>query len=283
MKNLTLEKVGEEFFQLEEDLKILDWKIGGIQVWPVFRFELFRTVLRDSGVFEFSAAGFPATPLGRSNKIKVLKYLSRLVLSPRALNLVKPFVGKTQVVLVPFYRRDDQGNDHLSNHIIEPFGVRGFRIGSGPADVYLKDQVHRKELNTVFAKLYGPFAKAWIKLNLTKSDLARYAKFVNELQQRLNFSLTSRTEFPVRQFTQFVGQSWGYRDLFKLENVSTVFCVDAIHPSLIRGAKLAKARFAEIQHGSIYPQHPGHNWPFQRGGGASASTRRVPLLGTLLD
>lgn len=269
MSRLTLEEVGEEFFNLEEELKMLDWKIGGIQVWPVFRFELFRTVLRDSGVFEFSASGFPPTPLLRTNKIKVLKYLTKLVLSPRILNLVKPFIGQTKVTLVPFYRRDDQGQDHLSSHIIEQFGARGFRIGSGPLDIYLKDQIHRKELNTVFAKIYGPFAKAWMKVNSSAADSKKYEDFTNLLQLRLNFTLTSRQKFPADQFRQFVGQSWGYRDLFKLENVATVFCVDAIHPSLIRGAKLAKARFSEIQHGSIYPQHPGHNWPYQRGGGYS--------------
>jgi hypothetical protein len=261
LKKPNLEEATKAFFDLEVEKGMLDWRIRGIQVWPIFRFELFRTYLRETGVFEYSAGTFESTPLKRANKIKVFKYAARLIFSPRLLNLIRPVIGKTRVALIPFYRRDDEGKDHLSTHIIEQFGSRGFRIGSGPKDVYLPSQIHRKELNTLFAKIYGLPAKLWIKFFLKSSDISKYRNFVQELEARMNFKMTSREKFPVEQFRQVVAQSWGYRDLFKLENVATVFVVDAIHLSVVRGAKLAGCRFVELQHGSIYPQHPSHNWP----------------------
>lgn len=211
MNKPSLEQATKVFFDLEVEHQMLNWKIKEIQVWPIFRFELFRTFLRDSGVFEYSAGTFESTPLRRENKIKVFRYATRLILSPKVLNLLVPIFSKTQVALIPFYRRDDQGLDHLSTHIIDQFGERGFRIGSGPKDVYLPNQIHRKELNTLFAKVYGPFAKLWIKANLKASDLEKYSAFVQELERRTNFQLTSRNKFPVQQFTQVVAQSWGYR------------------------------------------------------------------------
>ncbi len=261
MNKPSLEQATKVFFDLEIEHKMLDWKIGGIQVWPIFRFELFRTFLRDTGVFEYSAGTFESTPLRRANKIKVFRYAAKLLLSPRLFNLFSPIFGNSRVALIPFYRRDDEGQDHLSSHIIDQFGSSGFRIGSGPKDVYLPDQIHRKELNTLFAKVYGPFAKLWIRSHLKPADIKKYSTFVAELERRMKFTLTSRNKFPVEQFRQVVAQSWGYRDLFKLENVATVFVVDAIHLSVVRGAKLAGCRFVELQHGSIYPQHPSHNWP----------------------
>lgn len=261
MTKANLEHATKVFFDLELELKMLDWKIRGIQVWPIFRFELFRTFLRDAGVFEYSAGTAEPNKLNRNNKIKVLKYGTKLLFSPRVINLVRPIVGKRQVALIPFYRRDDQGKDHLSTHIIDQFGDRGFRIGSGPKDVSLSKQIHRKELNTLFSKIYGPFSKVWIKVFLRNSDIEKYRNFVAELESRMNFRLSARNKFPVESFRRVIAQSWGYRDLFKLENVSTIFVVDAIHLSVVRGAKLAGTRFVEIQHGSIYPQHPSHNWP----------------------
>ena len=258
---LSIEEVSEAFHELELQEAMFDWKIGRIQVWPVFRFEVFRSFLREVGIFEYSANGFEKTSLKRANKVKVLKKVLSLVLTHRVLRLFWRSSKSSKVALIPFYRRDDSGNDHLSSHIIEQFGERGFRIGSGPRDIDLENQIHRKELNTLFRKVYGIFADFWVDRKIKPSDFQKYASFMSALENKYNFRFSNRREFPLQQFKNFIGQSWGYRDYFKLENVSTVFVVDAIHTSVIHGAKLAGTRFVELQHGSIYKQHPGHNWP----------------------
>ena len=260
-KKINIDEATEAFHQLELSLGMFDWKMGDLQLWPIFRFELFRTFLRDVGIFEYSAQGFEQTLLKRANKIKVLKKALSLVLTHRIFRLIWRSNKTTKVALIPFYRRDDQGNDHLSSHIIGQFGERGFRIGSGPKDVYLPGQIHRKELNTVFRKIYGLFADAWVNQKIKPTDVAKYEAFLSALEKQFDFVFSNRRQFPLQQLKSFVGQSWGYRDYFKLENVSTIFVVDAIHPSVIRGAKLAGTRFVELQHGSIYRQHPSHNWP----------------------
>ncbi len=264
----TIEEVFSFLRTMEDDLKLFEWRIGGVQAWPIIRYYFFQNIVRMAGALEASKQRIEKEPVNRKRLISAGWYLVSIAnpfrLVWRLVRRIMPFVPaeKTKVVFFPFYRRDASGVDAFSNETLRQFGDRAITIGVGEFDKTVPGLVNRAELAWFFAKAFRRIANRWIARKFSDADAATYQAIFDAFKHRFGMELTGNwATYPRFRLRRYLCAAWGYNLLFRAENVSTVFVVAPLTQGLYGGARRAGARFVELQHGSVSAFHPMHNWP----------------------
>lgn len=253
---------------MEDDLRLFDWRIGGVQAWPIIRYYFFQNIVRALGSLEASKQPIDKEPLTLTGLMRAAWYLvtrgNPIRRGWRSILRVIPFVPKapTKAFFFPFYRRDGDGVDVFSHETIRQFGTRAITIGVGEFDKTVPGLVNRAELTWIFNKGFNLLAKRWIRRHFSDADRDIYQSILNAYRDRFGVDVEGNwAEYPEFRLRRYLCAAWGYSLLFRSENVKTVFVVAPLIQGIFGAARLAGARFVELQHGSVSAYHPMHNWP----------------------
>ncbi len=253
---------------MEDDLKLFDWRVGGVQAWPIIRYSFYQHIVRTLGSLEASKQGIDKKRLKLNRLIGAAWYLVtrgnplRRIWRPvrKALRFLPAVPSK--VLVFPFYRRDGDGVDAYSEETIRQFGNRAITIGVGEFDKTVPGLINRAELTWIFNKGFDPLAKLWLKRHFTDADRAIYQSILQAYRNRFGVEVEGNwAEYPEFRLRRYLCAAWGYGLLFRSEDVKTVFVVNPLIQGIFGAARRAGAQIVDLQHGSVSVYHPMHNWP----------------------
>lgn len=238
---MTVERLWRALNQIERDEALLDWRIGGVYLWPLVRMRLYREVAEAAGIFE----SLPPRPeVGGA--------------------ATGHFKGQYAFGVVPFLRRNSAGEDPFSKPIVDALaGVAAalapLVFGMGEADQGSgRPQVEQLERD--FLKRYRPLAKLRVLPSLlpglSRGHVAKWRRVVGFLEREFHVQLKSNRGFPRWLLVNFVAQRYGWFRLFGSLRMRKVFVVNAWKRALIAGAQQAGVWVVEPQHGLLSDMHP---------------------------
>ena len=276
--------IGEAFFAVEAAEDLYNWRVMGVQIWPVMRSRLLKTLMANSGLFasgqgkqvefyedvEQYRGRKPSLLLWRAVRFGWLGPLAAAAFSPRKIDGAASHLGEPdyrklrskQAIVVPFATRD--GNEpHIEKFaqpVIDALGDRGLVLGVGTWDK-ITNRPRVEDLNGFFNRRWHYPAAAYVRLGVKKADLAKYARVVAALETQTGFSLDPLRTFPRWMLRIFFIQKYGYRKIFKRTNAKYVFAVNAARMPLQAAAQSLGMKVIEIQSGVFSRYSLQFSWP----------------------
>jgi len=276
--------IGEAFFAVEAAEDLYNWRVMGVQIWPVMRSRLLKTLMANSGLFasgqgkqvdfydnvEQYRGRKPALLLWRAVRFGWLGPLASRAFSPRKIDGAAAHLGEPdyrslkskQAIVVPFATRD--GNEpHIEKFaqpVIDALGDRGLILGVGTWDK-ITNRPRVEDLNGYFNRRWHYPAAVIVRLGVKKGDLAKYARVVKALETQTGFSLDPLRTFPRWMLRIFFIQKHGYRKIFKRTSAKYVFAVNAARMPLQAAAQSLGMKVIEIQSGVFSKYSLQFSWP----------------------
>jgi hypothetical protein len=276
--------IGEAFFAVEAAEDLYNWRVMGVQIWPVMRSRLLKTLMANSGLFasgqgkqvdfydnvEQYRGRKPALLLWRAVRFGWLGPLASRAFSPRKIEGAAAHLGEPdyrnlkskQAIVVPFATRD--GNEpHIEKFaqpVIDALGDRGLILGVGTWDK-ITNRPRVEDLNGYFNRRWHYPAAVIVRLGVKKADLAKYARVVKALEAQTGFSLDPLRTFPRWMLRIFFIQKHGYRKIFKRTSAKYVFAVNAARMPLQAAAQSLGMKVIEIQSGVFSKYSLQFSWP----------------------
>ena len=276
--------IGEAFFRVEAEEDLYNWRVLGVQVWPVMRSRLLKAMMANSGLFASSVGKqvdfyegveqyrgrLPAKLLWRAVRLSWMGPLARFAYSPRKIAGAAAHLGEPdyrnlkskRAIVVPFATRD--GNEpHIEKFaqpIIDALGDRGLVLGVGTWDK-ITNRPRVEDLNVFFERLWHYPAAVYVRLGVKQADLQKYARVVAKLEAATGFSLDPHRSFPRWMLRIFFIQKHGYRKIFKRTNAKHVFAVNAARMPLQAAAQSLGMKVIEIQSGVFSKYSLQFSWP----------------------
>jgi hypothetical protein len=276
--------IGEAFFAVEAAEDLYNWRVMGVQIWPVMRSRMLKALMANSGLFA-SGAGKqvefyddveqyrgrkPSLLLWRAVRFGWLGPLSAAAFYPRkiagaAAHLGEPDYRKLrskQAIVVPFATRDghEPHIEKFAQPVIDALGDRALVLGVGTWDK-ITNRPRVEDLNGFFNRRWHYPAAAIVRLGVKKADLAKYARVVAALEAQTGFSLDPLRTFPRWMLRIFFIQKYGYRKIFKRTNAKYVFAVNAARMPLQAAAQSLGMKVIEIQSGVFSKYSLQFSWP----------------------
>jgi hypothetical protein len=276
--------LGEAFFAVEAAEDLYNWRVMGVQIWPVMRSRLLKALMANSGLFasgtgkqvdfhedvEQYRGRKPSLLLWRAVRFGWLGPLSASALSPRKIAGAAAHLGEPdylnlrskQAIVVPFATRD--GNEpHIekfAHPVIDALGDRALVLGVGTWDK-ITNRPRVEDLNGFFNRRWHYPAAAYVRLGVKRADLAKYARVVAALEAQTGFSLDPLRTFPRWMLRIFFIQKYGYRKIFKRTSAKYVFAVNAARMPLQAAAQSLGMKVIEIQSGVFSKYSLQFSWP----------------------
>ena len=276
--------IGEAFFAVEAAEDLYNWRVMGVQIWPVMRSRLLKTLMANSGLFasgqgkqvdfydnvEQYRGRKPALLLWRAVRFGWLGPLASRAFSPRKIAGAAAHLGEPdyrnlkskQAIVVPFATRD--GNEpqieKFAQPVIDALGDRGLILGVGTWDK-ITNRPRVEDLNGYFNRRWHYPAAVIVRLGVKKADLAKYARVVKALETQTGFSLDPLRTFPRWMLRIFFIQKHGYRKIFKRTSAKYVFAVNAARMPLQAAAQSLGMKVIEIQSGVFSKYSLQFSWP----------------------
>jgi hypothetical protein len=276
--------LGEAFFAVEAAEDLYNWRVMGVQIWPVMRSRLLKTLMANSGLFasgvgkqvdfhedvEQYRGRKPSLLLWRAVRFGWLGPLAAAAFYPRKIAGATAHLGEPdyrnlrakKAIVVPFATRD--GNEpHIEKFaqpVIEALGDRGLVLGVGTWDK-ITNRPRVEDLNGFFNRRWHYPAAIVVRLGVKKADLAKYARVVKALEAQTGFSLDPLRTFPRWMLRIFFIQKHGYRKIFKRTNAKYVFAVNAARMPLQAAAQSLGMKVIEIQSGVFSKYSLQFSWP----------------------
>ena len=246
---LTVDDIWNAFVAVEKDEQLVDFRVGKIYFWPLLRDRLMRDVAETLGVFEKREDPENVAQLAGDNQI------------------LAPFT-KSEVAIVPFLRRDENGAEPFSDFIVKALrgeGIEPLIFGMGKEDLG-SGRPQIEVLEREFLRRYRNRAKLVVGPTIRRSHRDHYAKVLSALAFELTGDgsalVTSRYQsFPRWLLVDFYAQRLGFKKFFKSAKVKTLVVVNAWKRALIAGAQEAGVWVIEPQHGLLSPKLPLLSWP----------------------
>ena len=276
--------IGEAFFAVEAAEDLYNWRVMGVQIWPVMRSRMLKALMANSGLFA-SGAGKqvefyddveqyrgrkPSLLLWRAVRFGWLGPLGAAGFNPRridgaAAHLAEPDYRKLrskQAIVVPFATRDghEPHIEKFAQPVIDALGDRALVLGVGTWDK-ITNRPRVEDLNGFFNRRWHYPAAAIVRLGVKKADLAKYARVVAALEAQTGFSLDPLRTFPRWMLRIFFIQKYGYRKIFKRTNAKYVFAVNAARMPLQAAAQSLGMKVIEIQSGVFSKYSLQFSWP----------------------
>ena len=276
--------IGEAFFAVEAAEDLYNWRVMGVQIWPVMRSRLLKYIMANSGLFASSVGKQvdfyddveqyrgrkPALLLWRAVRFGWLGPLASRAFCPRKIAGAAAHLGEPdyrnlkskQAIVVPFATRD--GNEpHIEKFaqpVIDALGDRGLILGVGTWDK-ITNRPRVEDLNGYFNRRWHYPAAVIVRLGVKKADLAKYARVVKALETQTGFSLDPVRTFPRWMLRIFFIQKHGYRKIFKRTSAKYVFAVNAARMPLQAAAQSLGMKVIEIQSGVFSKYSLQFSWP----------------------
>ena len=276
--------IGEAFFAVEAAEDLYNWRVMGVQIWPVMRSRLLKTLMANSGLFasgqgkqvdfyddvEQYRGRKPALLLWRAVRFGWLGPLASAAFRPRKINGAAAHLGEPdyrnlkskKAIVVPFATRD--GNEpHIEKFaqpVIDALGDRGLILGVGTWDK-ITNRPRVEDLNGYFNRRWHYPAAIIVRLGVKKADLAKYGRVVTMLETLTGFSLDPLRSFPRWMLRIFFIQKHGYRKIFKRTKAKYVFAVNAARMPLQAAAQSLGMKVIEIQSGVFSKYSLQFSWP----------------------
>jgi hypothetical protein len=276
--------LGEAFFAVEAAEDLYNWRVMGVQIWPVMRSRLLKTLMANSGLFasgqgkqvdfyddvEQYRGRKPAQLLWRAVRFGWLGPFAFGAYRPRKILGAADHLGEPdyrnlkskQAIVVPFATRD--GNEpHIEKFaqpVIDALGDRGLILGVGTWDK-ITNRPRVEDLNGYFNRRWHYPAAVIVRLGVKKADLAKYARVVKALEAHTGFSLEPMRTFPRWMLRIFFIQKHGYRKIFKRTSAKYVFAVNAARMPLQAAAQSLGMKVIEIQSGVFSKYSLQFSWP----------------------
>lgn len=276
--------IGEAFFAVEAAEDLYNWRVMGVQIWPVMRSRLLKTLMANSGLFasgqgkqvdfyedvEQYRGRKPALLLWRAVRFGWLGPLAAAAFYPRKIRGAAAHLGEPdyrklrakQAIVVPFATRD--GNEpHIEKFaqpVIDALGDRGLVLGVGTWDK-ITNRPRVEDLNGFFNRRWHYPAAVIVRLGVKKADLTKYARVVAALEAQTGFSLDPLRTFPRWMLRIFFIQKHGYRKIFKRTSAKYVFAVNAARMPLQAAAQSLGMKVIEIQSGVFSKYSLQFSWP----------------------
>ncbi len=276
--------IGEAFFAVEAAEDLYNWRVMGVQIWPVMRSRLLKYLMANSGLFasgvgkqvdfyedvEQYRGRKPAKLLWRAVRFGWLGPLASAAFYPRKIAGAAAHLGEPdyrnlkskQAIVVPFATRD--GNEpHIEKFaqpVIDALGDRALVLGVGTWDK-ITNRPRVEDLNGYFNRLWHYPAAVIVRLGVKKADLAKYARAVTMLETLTGFSLEPVRTFPRWMLRIFFIQKRGYRKIFKRTSAKYVFAVNAARMPLQAAAQSLGMKVIELQSGVFSKYSLQFSWP----------------------
>ena len=247
---MTLAQVWDAFARAEREEGLMDWRVAGVYVWPAMKTRLLRQFNESLGLID------------ETDKQPSVFDIE----NPKDANthLVAP--AKTQVAVVPFVRRDKNGNDPFTDPIVEALRAAGQEplvFGVGVHD----DGTDRPSLERLIKHLTAKHRKRAIVRVLPTALFGgkhkrRWAALVARLEAETGGKAGRFKAFPRWLLVEFLAQEHGFRKYFDAAGITNVFMTNAYRRSLISAAQYkGRGWVIELQHGLISNRHPELAWP----------------------
>ena len=238
---MTVERLWRALGQIEREEALLDWRIGGVYLWPLVRMRIYREVAEAAGIFE------------------------KLPPRPEVSGSTLPhFKGQYAFGVVPFLRRKSAGDDPFSKPIVEALAadfaaLAPLVFGMGEAD-QATGLPQVEQLERDFLKRYRALAKLRVLPamlpGLSSGHAAKWRRVIEFFEREFHVELKANRGFPRWLLVNFVAQRYGWFRLFSALRMRKVFVVNAWKRALIAGAQQSGAWVVEPQHGLLSDMHP---------------------------
>ena len=228
---MNLGEFWERFQRVEERTGALDFKVLGFQIWPLLRTKIFYQIATQIGLFEN-----PHPNREESTEAKTIDSL------PKAKEIVIPFSRKVE--------GDDAYSSWLKNYLKQPLFID--HQGDGGLDSFKPG----------FSKRYEEHVARAMR-RLSKKDRPEvWRKITRAFEEEFGVEIRTYAEYPKWFIRRSIVEALGFRRLFKQTGAKKLYIVNAYsHPTVVLGAKLARIKVYELQHGFISTLHPAYSYP----------------------
>lgn len=258
MSNEYIE-VCEKFFKMEQNLELFEWKVDGIYVWELIRFDVFNLIMQNMNLY-----GQAHTSIAPSLRNKIKKVFSSLY----NYFLKNPFfIPRKKFVFVGHQRRkllkDGKYWDIYCDPIINEIGGDCFLLEDYHLNTHLKPaktkSIYYLDIVNLFCYIYK---KIFQKKNKFKDDSINKIKDITFKIYEL-FSIKIDIDLNVdNALTGFKSQCYLYDQLFKRINPKVLFVLVGYgKEALIDAAKKLLIPVVELQHGTISRYHMAYSFP----------------------
>ena len=228
---MNLREYWDRFQKVEMLTGALDYKVLGFQIWPLLRTKIFYQIATQIGLFD--------NPHPKRESKSFYKETDSL---PKAKEIVVPFSRKVMGT--------DPYSDWLSEYLENPLFVD--HQGEGGLDSFKPS----------FAEKYEHHVARAMRRLVRKDAPARWREITSALEQEFGVKIQSYAEYPKWFIRRSIVEALGFRALFRKTGAKKLYIVNAYsHPTVVLGAKLARIRVYELQHGFISDLHPAYSYP----------------------
>ena len=249
---LTVAGVCDAIWETERELALLDWRSGGVSVWPLVRMRVFHDLTRRSGLL-----GDPH-PVRRTAADRV-----RLV-GRHAVALLRrnPFLarGNYKALVVPHHRKLG-GDDVFSAQVREELGRRALVLDTDRHSTALPKS-YTLDFFVSFAGVTGRLRnrlRPGTGLSAADAELARQAADALEKRTGHRPPLTGLVS---RELSKHLALRSLHRRLLRRLGVERVYVVVGyFQQHVIGAAEDLGVPVVELQHGTITPYHLGYSYP----------------------
>lgn len=230
--DLNIVQFWQRFTEVEKKTRALDFKVLRFQMWPLLRTKIFYQIASQIGLFD--------NPHPNPESF-------------RAKTATEVFpIAKT--VLIPFQRKVN-GIDPYSQLTIE-------QLSPLVLDFESEDGFDVSSLRASFPKTYPEqVARAMRRLD-RKSNPAHWQQIISGFESEFHVEIQSYREYPKWFFRRSLVEAFWFRKIFSKMKTKKLYLVNAYsHPTIVLGAKLARVKTYELQHGFISSFHPAYSYP----------------------
>lgn len=228
---MRLDEFWERFQNIERKTHALKFKVLGFQIWPLLRTKLFYQIATQIGLFE--------NPHPNRETKEDSKPISSL---PKAKEIVIPFSRKVNGT--------DSYSDWLPSNLKKPLVID--HQGDGGLDSF----------KASFAERYEEHVARAMRRLVRKDKPEKWREITKAFEKEFGVQIDTYAEYPKWFIRRSIVEALGFRKLFRNTGAKKLYIVNAYsHPTVVLGAKLARIRVYELQHGFISDLHPAYSYP----------------------
>ena len=243
----TFRSICEGFFELEHDLGLLDWRMEGVQVWPLIRFGISMRARESAGVMGHAHPGADHWPK-RGPHERVIRILNRIGAAA-----LRQWPGHAKAVILAS-GRTIAGADIYSKAILDSLQSDAVVFDTRQTGTMLTGAYDLDAMKSGFGRRERP--------RTTTAD----AKLSNAVAERLGRLVGQDAEpiLPrvVSALAGFIRRRSAWELYFRRAQTRALFVVCSYtRQAAVAAARATGVRVIEPQHGNISPYHLGYSWP----------------------
>lgn len=249
MQKISTSDICDFMHELEQELGLIDWKIKGINIWPVARMTIYYALTLETGLYQENIAA-------ASEKRSLFTRLKSLCV--QLSNAPFSHKGSAKYALYVHARKID-GKDIYSDPLLRQIKDDSLVLDSTYTDSERHGAAYEMGAFTLMAVLWRRFAMKCLRLTKEDEDMI-FLIFMN-IKKRFGVSIKVRNII-LRKLYLFQFLKPVYKRLFRRKKIEHVYIVNAYsHHYITAAAQELGLPVTELQHGMITPYNMGYNYP----------------------